>query len=99
MLLISKVHIYPMKTITKLYKEYKSIFEMSAFICLLALLLIGAGLISYVGSAKADTKISSDCVYYDEERLDNGKKVCYYECDKESQDLVISELSECPTNE
>ncbi len=72
-----------MKTITKLYKEYRSIFEMSAFICLLALLLIGAGLISYVGSAKADTKISPDCVYYDEERLDNGKKVCYYECDIE----------------
>ena len=88
-----------MKTMTKLYKEYRSIFEMSAFICLLALLLIGAGLISYVGSAKADTKISSDCIYYDEEKLDNGKKVCYYECDKESQDLVINELSECPTNE
>lgn len=83
----------------KLYKEYRSIFEMSAFICLLALLLIGAGLISYVGSAKADTKISSDCVYYGEEILDNGKKICYYECDKESQDLVIDELSECPTNE
>ncbi|HAE06367.1 MAG TPA: hypothetical protein DCG18_06365 [Richelia sp.] len=88
-----------MKTMAKLYKEYRSIFEMSAFICLLALLLIGAGLISYVGSAKADTKISSDCVYYGEEILDNGKKICYYECDKESQDLVIDELSECPTNE
>ena len=88
-----------MKTMTKLYKEYKSIFEMSAFICLLALLLIGAGLISYVGSAKADTKISSDCVYYDEERIENGNKVCYYECDNESKDLVINELSECPTNE
>ncbi len=88
-----------MKTITKLYKEYKSIFEMSAFICLLALLLIGAGLISYVGSAKADTKISSDCVYYGEEKLDNGKRVCYYEREKEAQELVISELSECPTNE
>ena len=88
-----------MKTMTKLYKEYKSIFEMSAFICLLALLLIGAGLISYVGSAKADTKISSDCVYYDEERLNNGKKVCYYECDNESKEIVINELSECPSNE
>jgi uncharacterized protein (UPF0335 family) len=62
-----------MKTMTKLYKEYRSIFEMSAFICLLALLLIGAGLISYVGSAKADTKISSDCVYYDEERLESAE--------------------------
>ena len=88
-----------MKTIAKLYKEYRSIFEMLAFICLLALLLIGVWLISYINSAKADTKISPDCVYYDEERLDNGKKICYYECDKESQDLVISELSECPTNE
>ena len=58
-----------MKTIAKLYKEYRSIFEMSAFICLLALLLIGTWLISYVGSAKADTKISSDCVYYNKERL------------------------------
>ncbi|XP_022810631.1 stomatin-like protein 2, mitochondrial, partial [Stylophora pistillata] len=32
------------------------------------------GLISYIGSAKADTKISSDCVYYGEEKLDNGNK-------------------------
>ena len=30
---------------------------MSAFICLLTLLLIGAGLISYVGSAKAEQKL------------------------------------------
>lgn len=88
-----------MKTIAKLYKEYGGFFGMLAIFSWLALIIGSTWLILHINSAKADTKISSDCIYYGEEKLDNGKKVCYYECDKGPQDLVIDELSECPTNE
>jgi hypothetical protein len=85
-----------MKTIAKLYKEYRSIFEMSAISCLLALLLVSTLLVLYVDSAKADTQISSDCVYYDEEKTDDSTKVCYYDCDNGTQNITVEELSKCP---
>lgn len=88
-----------MKTIAKLYKEYGGFLGMVAIFSLLGLVITSTLLILYVNSAKADAALPNDCIYYDEEKLDNGKKVCYYECAKGPQDLVISELSECPTNE
>lgn len=88
-----------MKTIAKLYKEYGGFCGMAAIFSWLALVITSASLILYINSAKADTTLPSDCVYYDEEKIENGNKVCYYECDNESKDLVIDELSKCPINE
>lgn len=88
-----------MKTITKLYKEYGGFLGMIAIFSWLALVITSTCLILHINSAKADTTLPSDCVYYDEEKLDGGNKICYYECDNESKEIVINELSECPTNE
>lgn len=88
-----------MKTIAKLYKEYGGFFGMVAIFSWLALVLTTTWLILHINSAKADTTLSDDCVYYGEEKLEGGSKVCYYECTNSSEDIVIDELSECPNKE
>lgn len=88
-----------MKTIAKLYKEYGGFCGMIAIFGLLALLITSTCLIINISSVKAEIKITSDCVYYDEEKLDSGTKVCYYECDNGPKEITIKDFSECPTNE
>ena len=57
-----------MKTIAKLYKEYGGFFGIFAIFSWLALIISSTWLILHINSAKADTKINPDCIYYDEEK-------------------------------
>lgn len=85
-----------MKTIAKLYKGYGGFFGTSSSFGLLALLITSTCLIFHIDSAKANTEITSDCTYADEEILDNGLKVCYYDCDNGTKTIEISEFAKCP---
>lgn len=85
-----------MNTIAKLSKEYGGFFGTLSSFGLLAVLITGAFLIFHIDSAKASTEITSDCTYADEEILDNGLKVCYYDCNDGTKTIEISEFAKCP---
>lgn len=85
-----------MNTIAKLSKGYGGFFGALSSFGLLALLITGAVLIFHIDSAKASTEITSDCAYTDEEILDNGLKVCYYDCNDGTKTIEISEFAKCP---
>lgn len=85
-----------MKTIAKLSKEYGGFLGVLSIFGLLALLITSTCLIFHINSAKASTEITSDCAYTDEEILDKGMKVRYYDCDNGTKNIEIDEFAKCP---
>lgn len=48
---------------------------------------------------RASDQIPSDCYYSGQQYLDNGKKICHYDCDEGTRKITIKETEECPEPE
>ena len=60
---------------------------------------LSSALFCIKANAEDNITLPSDCYYSDEELLNNGNKICYYECDSGAKEITVKATSECPDPE
>lgn len=87
------------KHITKVYDKCSVGFNSFSIIFLNIGILWVINSLLFINTVQAQDELPPDCVYYDEEMFDYGTKVCHYDCNFGTKDLVIKDNVECPRKE
>ena len=83
-----------MQNTTNFYRNFNK------FPLIIALLLfVFISVLLFNTETVAHEKIPSDCYYAGPEYLDNGIKICHYDCDERTKKITIKEAQECPDPE